>query len=307
MIKGMNNKLKTHRYSVAYADSDCISKYKMIRNPFCGFAADPFLFFYDDRLYLFAEIFNYMERKGNIGYSVYDPESGSFSKWKIIISEKWHLSYPFIFVQDNNIYIIPESGEKYCIYLYKAVSFPDVWERSDILYEGSESFVDTTLFNMDGKAYGFTYCIKSGAFANKGELRLFSIVDGKADIPNSIIVTDNISHARGGGKVIDSENECIRVSQDCKLRYGHGICFHKFRVKDNMRYYEEEVKRIYPEDVRIDKRKHILQVHTYNQLNDMKVIDVGYNEYNLFLFVVRTLFFFRNKIKNAVESGKKNR
>ena len=187
----MRNRFKTSRYSVAFSTKGN-QRYSVISNPSFSFVADPFLFKHENDMYIFAEIFDYISKKGSLGYSKYDTETKSFGTWSTIITEPWHLSYPQIFTRGKDIFIVPESNKNNSIYLYKAISFPDKWKRVTTLYEGPEKFVDTTLFSMDGQEYGFTYCIGSGPNAKAGELRLFTL-DGKtADIKNSTMVTNDI-------------------------------------------------------------------------------------------------------------------
>lgn len=290
----MRNRFKTNRYSVAFKTSGS-NTYTIIDNPSLAFVADPFLFKHNGQLYIFAEIYDYIEKKGKLGYTKFDTKSNSFGKWTIVISEDWHLSYPHIFTKENDIFIVPESNENHSIYMYKAISFPDKWERVTTLYEGSEKFVDTTLFSVDNQQYGFTYCIESGQNAKKGELRLFTIINGSSDIKNSMLVTDDITCARSAGNIIKSGSKLVRVSQDCKLRYGHGLCFSEFTLNNYngiLNYSENVIKRIYPEDIKLNKKMKLLQVHTYNQLGDFEVIDIGYREHNLLLFLARIVALF---------------
>ena len=75
--------------------SDLKTPFTAIPNSLRYTAADPFLYKYNEKTYLFAEIYDKKDGLGKIGYSVFDGKK--FSPWKIIISEKYHLSYPNIF------------------------------------------------------------------------------------------------------------------------------------------------------------------------------------------------------------------
>ena len=124
---------------------------------------------------------------------------------------------------------------------------------------------------------------------------MFTLNDNGADIKNSLLITKDITCARGAGNIIKSGDKFIRVSQDCKLRYGHGLCFSEFSISKSggtIIYNENEVKRIYPGEIKLNKRMKLLQVHTYNELNNFKVIDIGYREHNLLLFLARIIALF---------------
>ena len=69
--------------------------------------ADPFLFERDGITYLFFEAFDLVECKGKEAYSILC-EDGTWSSLKVIIDEKYHLSFPNIFEYGGKMYIMPE-------------------------------------------------------------------------------------------------------------------------------------------------------------------------------------------------------
>lgn len=82
--------------------------FRAIKNNLRYWVADPFVFERDGETYIFAELFDYLRRRGVIGYSKLKA-NGSFSSWKEIIVEPYHMSYPQIFEHDGEIYIVPET------------------------------------------------------------------------------------------------------------------------------------------------------------------------------------------------------
>lgn len=109
--------------------TDAVTPFKAIRNNWRYWVADPFVFEYDGETYIFAELFDYLRRRGVIGYSKLG-SNGNFSRWKEIIVEPYHMSYPQIFEYDGEIYIVPETGSGRTLDMYRAVDFPDKWEKS---------------------------------------------------------------------------------------------------------------------------------------------------------------------------------
>ncbi|MCD8025717.1 MAG: hypothetical protein LUF33_01970 [Clostridiales bacterium] len=88
-----------------------LNDFTIIKNGRKGWYADPFLFEYEDDTYLFAEYFSYKLRRGIIVCSKYDKLKDKFDKYKEIISEAYHLSYPFVFKYNDEIYMMPEANE----------------------------------------------------------------------------------------------------------------------------------------------------------------------------------------------------
>ena len=67
------------------------SIFHVIRNPIRYWAADPFLFESKGKHYIFAELYDYVKRRGTIGYYSFDQK-----KWISVIKEDYHLSYPYL-------------------------------------------------------------------------------------------------------------------------------------------------------------------------------------------------------------------
>lgn len=109
--------------------TDETTPFKAIKNSLRYWVADPFVFERDGETYIFAELFDYLRRRGVIGYSKLKA-NGNFSSWKEIIVEPYHMSYPQIFEHDGEIYIVPETGSGHTLDMYRAVDFPDKWEKS---------------------------------------------------------------------------------------------------------------------------------------------------------------------------------
>ena len=99
-------------------------EFQLVNNPNWGWCADPFLVEYMNNIYLFAEAFLYKsERNGVIVYCKY--EENGFSDWKVCMDKHWHLSYPNVYVVDNELYMCPESYQREDVSVYKLIEFPD--------------------------------------------------------------------------------------------------------------------------------------------------------------------------------------
>lgn len=94
------------------------------------FLADPFGLWRNERLYVFAEAYDYRSPKGTIDVLVYD-RTGKMIEQKQVLQESWHLSYPFVFEHEGETYLLPEATASGRLSLYRARNFPDVWERVD--------------------------------------------------------------------------------------------------------------------------------------------------------------------------------
>jgi len=180
-----------------------------------AFIADPFMAFNNGNYFLFFEVFNRETKQGDIAYA----ESSDGRRWeykKIVIDEKFHLSYPHIFEWDNNYYLIPESHEDFSVRLYKAVRFPDKWQYVGNLLSGYR-YVDPSIFRYNDKWWMFVCTGESNV------LNLYysnDLLTGWKNHPMNPIVKLDKNFARPGGRVITYENKLYRLTQDDEPVYG---------------------------------------------------------------------------------------
>lgn len=263
------NKNRYMHWQIAYRTSGKES-FHMVENPEYAWAADPFLVEYRGRIYLFAELFLYQsERNGVIGYCIY--ENGRFGKWHVSMDEHWHLSYPNVYTSDGELYMCPESWQKNEVGIYRLAEFPNRWEQTECLFRNAR-YVDTTFLEQDGKRYIFTFAPTFSG--DEGQLMLVrEQADGSRTEP--VVITDDISVARPGGKILRQNKKLYRVSQNCRNSYGAGLVFSEIDSLEPV-YKEHVVRRISPKNLRIETRKKILGLHTYNRLGKIEVIDIKY-------------------------------
>ena len=121
---------KISRWSVAYSYHNDFSKslwrYKEIKNPKGRFLADPFVLKNNGENFVFVEDFLLRDKKGRISAIKLDGDDYDFLG--VVMEEDFHLSFPFVFRDGENIYMIPESSENGDIRLYRSIDFPLKWE-----------------------------------------------------------------------------------------------------------------------------------------------------------------------------------
>lgn len=261
-------------YQIAYREiksggllSDEAGEFHMIPNLRQGFSADPFLFEYKGTLYLFAEIMNNKKGVGEIGYCKWNGKR--FSRWKIIISETHHLSYPLVFQEKGDIYIMPEAKSSHSLYLYRAKSFPDKWERLEPMVTGW-NLCDTTLFDYRDKKLAFTT-----VYDEQGShLRLLAFNDSLNQVVSYKELTDDKRVSRCGGHIICENGRFIRVAQDCSQMYGENLIFLDFSIDAAGNYKEEIFKIISANEIKKNKPMNVTRIHTYNCCHGIEVIDL---------------------------------
>ena len=90
-----------------------------IKNPKNRFLADPFIMKKQGEHYCFLEDYDYSLERGRI--AVYKINEEGYTDLGVAIDEKFHLSYPFLFQYNDELYMCPETHENRDIRIYKCV------------------------------------------------------------------------------------------------------------------------------------------------------------------------------------------
>jgi hypothetical protein len=211
----------------------CLAPAESIQNPVlttkdvidvpAGFVADPFMITIAGTWHMLFEINNLESKKGEIGLAT----SKDGLKWdykQVVLAEPFHLSYPYVFEWQGEVFMVPESSEENSIRLYRADPFPFRWSFVATLVTGKE-YVDPSLARFRDKWYLFTSTgtPESGRAEN---LHLFVAEDLTGpwlEHPCSPVVRRNARISRPGGRVISFRDTLYRYTQDCAKVYGRQV------------------------------------------------------------------------------------
>lgn len=210
-----------------------------IQNPPGRYLADPFVFRHKSHYYCFVEDFDVKSGRGAI--SVVKILSSGASEPIPVLKEDFHLSYPFVFEHDGEIFMCPETHESGEIRLYRARNFPLSWERSETLIEGV-SAVDTNIFFANNRWWIATNLALLPGLSHASELHMFSsaaLLGGVWEPHPGNPVVSGPSAARNGGFFRD-EDSIFRVFQVQKFGvYGHGFGVARIKTLTSSSYQEE--------------------------------------------------------------------
>ncbi len=233
--------------------------------------ADPFLIDYNKNTYLFTEAFNEKTQVGEIAVSVL--QNGSFSTPEVIIKNKYHMSYPNVFVYDDVVYMLPETGEGHMLELYKAVNFPNKWEK--YILKCNAVFADSTVFIADNIIYILAY----DDIKNITELYILNIKNKSIDCVGRKQHIDK--NKRPAGNLFYSNDILYRPTQNCKKKYGESIIIN--RVENFEKQDEVFVQEITANKIGISYSR----VHTLNFSNRYMVVDAYAEKAGIDCFIKR--------------------
>lgn len=205
------------------------------------FVADPFMVKHQANWLMFFEILNLQNERGEIAYAQ-STDGLTWNYQQVVLTEAFHLSYPYVFEFAANWYMIPETCEAGSVRLYKATNFPQGWELVTELLVG-ERFVDASVVNFDGIWWMFVG-VEKDENTTCDQLRLYFAdrLDGEwVEHPLSPIVSDNREISRPAGRIIKIDDRLIRFTQDCTQTYGGNVSAIQINLLTKDDYADERV------------------------------------------------------------------
>lgn len=264
---------KKKRWGVAYQFTESwsdvtLSSSKKIPNPKNRYLADPFLVKRNDKHYCFVEDFDYSNNRGCI--SAYEITKDGYKELGTAIVEDFHLSYPYLFEYDGDLYMCPETNEKCDIRLYRCVEFPLKWKFYKTIMKNI-SAADTGIFYHGNKWWLISNIDKSPIGEHSSQLHIFYSSNPLSEdwiAHNNNPVAFDPLKARNGGLIRDG-SDVFRVYQRQGFGlYGEALGVAKITSLDPDKYNEESLFEVEPNFF-----SNIRCTHTYNYADGLLVFD----------------------------------
>lgn len=271
---------KKYRWNVAYQFVDTLNDAtlnlcKEIKNPPFRFLADPFIKVLNNRCIAYVEDYDYRLKRGKI--TAYELFKNGHKELGTAVEEKFHLSYPFLFEHNDNLYMCPETHEANDIRLYKCVDFPLNWKLHKILIRNI-SAADTNIFKYKDKFWMLTNVDSSELKDHTSELHLFYADDFDSSSwiphPDNPIIFDP-RKARNGGLIFDN-GHYYRVYQKQGFNmYGAEMGIARITKIDTAEYQEEVIC-----EIPASFYSNLKGTHTLNYEKGVMIID--YLKYEIY-------------------------
>ena len=260
-----------------------------IGNTWRYWCADPHLYERNGQTYIFAELYDRILRRGVIGCC--ELTDSGCSKWNIVLRQPYHLSYPHVFEDHGDVYMIPESYEASEIAVFKAISFPNKWQKVHVLKERCVA-VDSTLFTDNHNHFMLTL----ESEGNDEYFRMYQFTEGGMP-KHPHLISCNSSQVRPAGNLFFHNRRLLRPAQDCSDSYGCALNFYHVTKIEETAYTEELTAKITPSMIRSDLIHEQKGIHTYNVTDQYEVIDLKYEAIDLLFYVMRPIWYLWRRIK----------
>jgi hypothetical protein len=233
--------------------------------------ADPFLFSHEGALHVFYEAYAYGESVAHIAVGRLD--DGKLTRLGAVLQRPYHLSYPYIFRDGADIFMIPETHAAKRIEVWRCTDFPHSWELHATALEGV-SAADSMLYRHEGAWWLFTNISEYRDFQDHcSELHIF-----KTDGPslrnlephrlNPVVLGSDT--ARNGGRIAESGGRLYRPSQ-CNAHGVYGFGLNIMRIEElNLENYREVCTRT----IKPDFRSGLTGCHHFDSQDGAFVVDV---------------------------------
>lgn len=237
------------------------------------FWADPFILEHNEEEYVFFENYSYLTQKGII--SCGKIQGDTLTEIVDVLEQPYHLSYPFVFKEGENLFMMPETRANKRLEIYKCKAFPDQWELYTTAFENQN--IEDATFYTDNNEQKWLFLNKQVADTAPSDCELFiykvdsvALTSIEPHKQNPVII--NAATARNAGPFFNYKGDTFRPSQaNTQGIYGRALNLNRVEELSLEVYKEENVKTIYPHF-----RKGLAGVHHLHQHHKRFVIDVAH-------------------------------
>ncbi len=243
---------KRDRWGIAYVvggwEKANLSKGVVVNNPKGRFFADPFVIERDGRTVCFVEDYNYSLRKACIT-AIEIKADLTNEILGTALEEPFHLSFPYLFEFDGNLYMVPETHRERTVAIYRCDGFPLRWIRVETVFDGI-SAADTMIFELNGRWWLLTNISPAGTKDHCAQLYAFHSSkplggQWQPHARNPIIFDSLVG--RNGGLLRSADGEVFRVRQQQGFaRYGSALSIAQITNLTPSSFEERQIHEIRP-------------------------------------------------------------
>ena len=242
--------------------------------------ADPILVNYRGDPYLLMESYDMRTQLGSIACARFE-ENGKLTEPRVIIQEKYHMSFPMVFFWNDSLYMIPETCENHSLNLYRCEGDIHQWTLVKS-FPVEEELVDTVAIRCSGDRVELISSAQHATHKRKNKWQKLQIVkDGEdyrleADEAFNAREDYGFAYRMAGSLVKDRGRTILPIQESTEVDYGVYLHLDDFSGADvvNMPLLKKvTVDNILLPDV---AQKEQIGVHSYALSEKYEVVDMRY-------------------------------
>jgi len=185
------------------------------------FVADPFIINVRNTWFMFFEIMNRLNYLGCIGYAT-SPDGINWRYEKVALKEPFHLAYPHVFQDNDQVFMIPDSiGNG--VRLYRADSFPSSWRYEKTLID-NPALCDSSIFRHQGRWWAL--CCELANDRHILRIYFADSLQGQWHEHTAGRITKPMNQ-RQAGRVVDIDGQLYRFVQNQEGNYAEYVCMRR--------------------------------------------------------------------------------
>lgn len=245
-----------------------LSDFKILPDDGKRFYADPFLFVRDGACHVFVEELPDDTGTGVISHFTLSG-GGEASRPRPVLSTPHHLSYPFVFERDGEIWMLPEQSAGGGLDLYRAAPFPGTWVHEARLIDAPVH--DATFFEHDGRLWiaAGTQALQSSTWDALSLFWATSLRGPWTPHAANPVRVDARSARPAGPLWTDEHGRLIRPAQDCSGGYGSRLTLMTISELTPRTFGEQPAGTI-----EFSAGAHLLGPHTIGRGGGFEVVDL---------------------------------
>lgn len=229
--------------------------------------ADPFILSVGDgRIQILAE--QLYKGVGRLVLLEVDLASMEISRLKVILQLPTHLSFPYIWQEDGEIYIMPENVESGSLRIWRYNVEKEILEDPREVI--NEPLVDAQICKIGEKYYimGVKY-VHNDYFMCTKYLEIYS-ADSLFGLYSHLQTIDNeLRLERGAGMIWHDGDTIMRPAQNCENGYGTNLLFYRMKLQEVGNFSEMLEYEYHPDKNHPRSRA----FHTFNEKDGYVVVD----------------------------------
>jgi hypothetical protein len=241
---------------------------------FVRYQADPCLVESGARLFLFYEELLFGSPKGRLRVVELKADGPSAGRGLVMMSLRYHASYPYVFEHSNTFYCIPETAGRRQVTLYRSDTPQGPWTWERVLLDGVRA-LDSTAFFFEGRWWLFCTVAGRQSQSRHSNLHIWHAPElrGPWEPHRLQPAKSDIQSARPAGRPFVVNGVLYRPAQDCSSIYGARVVVNRVHQLTPQSFAEEVCSYVEPDPTNL----YPAGLHTLSNAGAYLAID-GYRE-----------------------------